>query len=92
MYIFTGSEKLIRIFRSALYNYTEVPSWTKILKQVFSNDLVQLCYVSSVTSNIILILYFVPNYIHQSIVSKSTRILVLSEMHDVVLRISGTIQ
>ena len=51
--------------------------------------------VSSVTSNIILILHFVASYIHQSIVSKSTRILhvlVLSEMHDVVLCISGTIQ
>ena len=29
MYIFTGSEKLIRIFRGALYSYTEVPYWTR---------------------------------------------------------------
>ena len=32
MYIFTGSEKLIRIFRGALYSYTEVPSWTRNIK------------------------------------------------------------
>ena len=32
MYIFTGSEKLIRIFRGALYSYTEVPSWSRNFK------------------------------------------------------------
>ena len=34
MHMFTGSEKLIRIFRGALYSYTEVPYWTKKIKHV----------------------------------------------------------
>ena len=35
MYIFTGSEKLIRIFRGALYSSTEVLSWTRHIKESY---------------------------------------------------------
>ena len=32
MYIFTGSEKLLRIVWGAFYSYTEFPSWTGNIK------------------------------------------------------------
>ena len=93
IYIFAESEKLIRIFRSALYSYTEVPFWTIIIKaSYFLKTLCEMLAVLHLPQNIILILHCVPNYIHQSIVSKYTSLLVLSEFHDVVLCISATIQ